>query len=205
MRSLMPLGLLALTLAPAPAMAQGPWSVLVSGGALAFSPLAKATVEDVSEAEGFEASSTTQLRVAVERELGTFRVRLAYGYAETGFGSSGEVRVILLPALTLREGTLQVGYRVLQLGSGATASVRAGPLMHAWSGDALGDTRIEWGAQGGVTLDATIARHLTLVADATLGVTPSFTRDDELDELNISYERTPIWSRALALGLRYRF
>lgn len=196
---------LLLSLAPGRAQAQGPWSVLITGGAVGFSDAAKATVPEINEPEAFEASSTTRLRIGVERDLGRFGVRFAYGYAEAGLGSSGDVSVTFLPALTLHEVTLQAVYRVVGIPSGPSVTVRGGPMTQLWDGEVIDDIRVRWGAQAGVTVDAPLLSDLTLLADVSLGAAGSFLEDSDLDPLNVSYERTTVWTRELAVGLRLRF
>jgi hypothetical protein len=199
------LSVAAVLLTAAPLPAQGAWSVLVAGGAVGFSAAAKASVDDVSEPEGFEPSATTRLRIGVERDLGKVAIRLGYGYAEMGLGSVGDARVILLPGFTMHEVALHVGYRLVTTKQGATVAGRIGPMVQLWEGPLIDDSRSRWGIQAGGTLEAPVAGHLSLIADGSLGLAGSPFEATDLDDLNISYELTNLWTRELAVGLRYRF
>ena len=187
------------------AVAQGPWSLFLTGGAVGFSSAIEATVEDVNEPDGFKPASTTRIRLGVGRSFSRFEAQVSYGHAKSGVASIDDVTVTFTPAFTLHEFVLQAGYRLFELQNGATGLMRIGPMLQVWEGDLLDDWRTEWGAQAGFAIDASLTSGLTLMADATLGVAGSFFRDDEFDDLNISYERTAIWTRELAVGLRYRF
>lgn len=193
-------------MAPVPRLwGQGPWSVVLTGGAVGFSTAASATVEDVNEPDGFKPSATTRFRIGVARNLGRFEAQVSYGYLKAGLASTGEVSVIFVPAFTLHELALQLGYRLAQLPSGALARARVGPMLQLWEGDLLDETRSEAGIQAGLSIEAPLSGHVMLVADGTLGVAGSFFRPEDLDGLNISYEATNLWSYELAVGVRYRF
>lgn len=186
------------------ANAQGPWSVMATGGAMAFSDAARLTVDGVDEAEAFSAASTTSLRIGVERDLGRFGVRFGYGYAEAGLGTSGTWKVIYSPALTLHELTLQAVYRLAGTPGNSMLTIRAGPLLQVWGGEAV-DSRSRWGGQAGLTVDAPLVAHLTLIADLSLGMAGSFLEESDLDPLGASYETLTLRTTEFAAGLRYRF
>lgn len=194
---------LLLALAPA-AHAQGPWSAFATGGAVAFSDAAQLTVENVESPTAFSASATTRLTIGVARDLGQFGVRLAYGYAEAGLGSSGAEKVIFVPALTLHEVTLLATYRITGTPLGSMVTVRAGPMFQSWGGTDI-DTRNRWGGQAGLTVDAPLVPHLYLIGDLSLGIAGSFLEERDLTLVGASYELKSVRSTEFAVGMRYRF
>lgn len=186
------------------AHAQGPWSAFATGGAVAFSDAATKTADDIEGATAFSASATTRLTVGLARDLGQFGVRLAYGYAEAGLGSSGSDKVIFVPALTLHEVTLLATYRIAGTPLGSQLTVRGGPMFQSWGGADI-DTRNRWGGQAGLTLDAPLIAHLFLVGDLSLGMTGSFLEEQDLNLVGPSYELQPVRTTEFAVGMRYRF
>jgi hypothetical protein len=196
--------LLLLTAVPAAARAQGPWGVTVAGGAVGFSAAARISVETLDEVEVFKPSATTRLRLAVERDFGSLSGRIAFGYAKAGVSAtSGDLQIIFSPGLDLKEVWAMAGYRFATLGNASRAVVRLGPVLQVWSGDAIPGTRKKLGVAGSVALEATLTPRFGLSAEGSLSYAGGPFAPADFSELPVSYDVSSVWTRELAVGLRY--
>lgn len=184
-----------------PALAQGPWSLFLGGGAAGFGGASTAgTNED--GAVHFKPAPTTRLHVGVAREFGRGGLTLDASYAKAGLGGyQSDAWVSLNPAMTLWDIRLLVSYELVKLGESASLRMAVGPMLQAWSGEAIIDTKTNLGAAAAVTLVAPISGKIGLLVIGSLGVASSPFSQETLDDFGDA-EPAAVWTRELSVALR---
>ncbi len=185
-----------------PAVAQGPWSVFVAGGAAGFggasTPTASADV--ISQ---YKPGATTRFHLGAARAFGRVSVVIDASYAKAGITASSDgFRAVLSPAFTLYDLRLLANYELARMGTGTTLLVGLGPMLQIWSGDAVVGTQTRLGAAAAVTLNVPISRRFGLFAAGSLGVAGSPFDQETLDLVG-GFEPVATWTRELAVGIRY--
>jgi hypothetical protein len=203
---LVTVGLL-LGLSPRTALAQGPWSVFVAGGAVGFGGASKAVEVVPGVPAQFKPTPTVLVRFGVERDFGKASGRVAFGYAQAGLGAYGGegATVSLDPGASLYEVYLLAGYRLAQLHNGTRVTVRAGPLLQIWEGDFTLTTQYQWGGLGSLAIAAPLAPSLSLEAEGSMSLTGSPFVAENFASLPAQYATKSLWTRELSVGLRYSF
>lgn len=196
------LGVLATT-----AHAQHPWSLALGGGATGFGGASKAVITFPGEVFQFKPSPTTRLHVAAGRRVGRrVAVNLDFAYGKAGLGGYGSTQSVTLnPALTLYDIRLLASYDLFRIGQESRISIALGPMLQRWSGDAIVDTKTEFGGAAALTLFTPISGPFGLLVSGSLAVAGSPLDADNLQDLNETFETEAIWTRELAVGLRYSF
>lgn len=186
------------------ALAQDPWSVFVAGGAAGFGGASQAVPALENEVNQFKPTPTTRLHLGAARRFGRAGVAIDGSYAKAGIsGYGGPVRVTVNPAITLYEVRLLAGYEVASFGQATTIRAAAGPMVQVWNGDAVVDTQTRFGAAAALAVAVPMAKHLGLIVSGSLSVAGSPFLADGFEGLPVVYEPTAIWTRELAVGVRY--
>ena len=184
-----------------PALAQGPWSVFLGGGAAGFGG-ASSPGANGNEQIQFKPTPTTRLHVGVAREFGRGGLTLDAAYAKAGLGGyfSGS-SYALNPAVTLWDLRLLASYELVKFGESSSIRVAMGPMLQSWSGDAIVDTKTNLGGAAAVTLVAPISKKIGLLVTGSMGVASSPFAQETLDDFGDA-EPAAVWTRELSVGLR---
>jgi len=184
-----------------PAVAQGPWSVFVGGGAAGFGGASTPGTDEDIEVQ-FKPTPTTRFHAGVAREFGRAGLTLDVSYAKAGLGGYTEgASYALNPGMTLWDFRLLVGYQVARLGEASSIRVALGPMLQSWSGEAIIDSRTNLGAAAAITVIAPISRSIGLLVSGSLGVAGSPFAQETLDDFGAA-EPASVWTRELGVGVR---
>ena len=124
-----------------PALAQGPWSVFLAGGAAGFGGASTPGTNQLGEVH-FKPAPTTRFHAGVARALGRGGLTLDASYAKAGLGGYQAVgSVTLNPGMTLWDIRLLASYELIRLGTSSSIRVALGPMLQSWSGEAIIDTK----------------------------------------------------------------
>jgi hypothetical protein len=187
-----------------PAVAQGPWSVFVAGGAAGFGGASQAVPDVEGDVNQFKPAPTTRLHLGVARTFGRAGVAIDGSYAKAGLGAyGGSQTLVIAPAITLYEVRALASYALATLGQSTVLRLSAGPMLQVWSGDAIIDTQTRFGAAAVLAVAVPMTKHLGLIVSGGLSVADSPFLPEGLEGLPVVYEPTAIWTRELAVGLRY--
>jgi hypothetical protein len=185
-----------------PAVAQGPWSIFVAGGAAGFGGTSNPTgpVDAVSQ---YKPGATTRFHLGAARAFGRVSVAIDASYAKAGLNASSDgFQAVLSPAFTLYDFRLLANYELARMGTGTTLLVGLGPMLQIWSGDAVTDTQTRLGAVAALTLNVPISRRFGLFTTGSLGVAGSAFDQETLDLVG-GFEPVATWTRELGVGIRY--
>lgn len=183
------------------ALAQGPWSIFVGGGAAGFGGASTSGTSDGVDIQ-FKPTPTTRFHAGVTRALGRGGLTLDVSYAKAGLGGYTDGGSYSLnPAMTLWDFRLLVSYELVKLGDGASIRGALGPMLQSWSGDAILDARTNLGGAAAITLVAPVTGSTALLVSGSMGVAGSPFSPETLDEFGPS-EPASVWTRELAVGLR---
>ncbi len=148
-----------------------------------------------------------RLHLAAGRRLGErASVNLDFSYSKAGLTGHGESSSVTInPGTTLYDIRLLASYDLVRLGQDARVAIAAGPMLQRWSGEAVVDSHAEWGGAAALTLLTPISGPFGLLVTGSLAVAGSPLDTANLQELNETFETVAIWTRELAVGLRYSF
>ena len=185
-----------------PAVAQGPWSVFVAGGAAGFGGTSSPTAP-VDAVAQYKPGATTRFHLGAARAFGRVSVAIDAPYAKAALeGSADGYRVAFSPGFTLYDVRLLANYELARMGTGTTLLIGLGPMLQVWSGDAIVGTQTRLGAATALTLNVPISRRFGLFTTGSLGVAGSAFDQETLD-LAGGFEPVATWTRELAVGIRY--
>jgi hypothetical protein len=104
--------------------------------------------------------------------------------------------------MTLWDIRLLASYELVKLGESASLRVAGGPMLQAWSGEAIIDTKANLGAAAAITLVAPISGKIGLLVTGSLAVASSPFSQETLDDFGDA-EPTAVWTRELGVGVRF--
>jgi hypothetical protein len=183
------------------AVAQGPWSVFVGGGAAGFGGASTPGTSDGIDLQ-FKPTPTTRFHAGIARGFGRGGLTLDASYARAGLGGYTDPGSYALnPAMTLWDIRLLVSYELFRLGAASSIRAAVGPMLQAWSGEAIGDSRTNLGAAAAVTMIAPVTKGTALLVSGSLGVAGSPFAAETLNGFGPA-EPANVWTRELAVGLR---
>jgi len=185
-----------------PAVAQGPWSIFLAGGAAGFGGTSSPTAPpgDITQ---YKPGATTRFHLGAARAFGRVSVTIDAAYAKAALNASTDgYRVAFSPGFTLYDVRLLANYELARMGTGTTLLVGLGPMLQIWSGDAVIGTQTRLGAATALTLNVPISKRFGLFTTGSLGVAGSAFDQETLD-LAGGFEPVATWTRELAVGIRY--
>jgi hypothetical protein len=185
-----------------PAVAQGPWSIFVAGGAAGFGGASSPT-DPAGDIAQYKPGATTRFHLGAARAFGRVSVAIDASYAKAGLSATSDgFQAVLSPAITLYDFRLTANYELARMGTGTTLLVGLGPMLQVWSGDAIVGTQTRPGAAAALTLNVPISRRFGLFTTGSLGVAGSAFDQETLDLVG-GFEPAATWTRELAVGIRY--
>jgi len=191
---------------PLTAQQARPWFVSLGAMPMAFG--AAASSDDPTAGEVPELGPAAGLRVGlgVGRRFGRWEVSVGGSYGKHGFrGTDGSATVTIEPGYTTVITTVTAAYAMVRTGSGARLDLFAGPSLAFWSGEAVPEDRTLFGGRGGIGVVAPLTAALSLDAHAAMGLSQGPIRDEDLADLESSYDSGTVWSREFGVGLRVSF
>jgi hypothetical protein len=149
----------------------------------------------------FRPYRATTLGVNLEKKAGRFAAGVGLRYSSAGLALEGT------DGLSAVKGVFEVYsispelvYHIAHLGSGNRLLIHAGPLLEIWHVlDEGSETRV--GVQGGFSLRVPLGGRIDGSLGAGAAVVPSPFAAGQLD---LTFERQPLWRRRFAVGLAYR-
>jgi hypothetical protein len=187
-----------------PAWAQGPWSVVLGGGAAGFGGASTLSAGFTGD-EKIKPSPTTRLHLGVARALGRAGLVLDASYAKAGLGVYGVGgSYSFTPGETLYDVRLLASYQIVRFGPAASLRLAAGPMLQIWSGEAIVDTQTGLGGALAITVDAPLTRAFGLMASGSIAVAGSPFSAENLASAG-PFEPANIWTRELGVGIRVAF
>jgi len=186
-----------------PAVAQGPWSIFVAGGAAGFGGASKATTDVGADVSQYKPGATTRFHLGAARTFGRVSVAMDASYAKAALNADGDgVWVGINPGFTLYDIRLLANYELARLGTGTTLLIGLGPMLQIWSGRAVDNTLTRLGGAAALTFTVPVSTRFALFTSGSLGVAGSPFDQTTLDEVGL-FEPTNVWTRELAVGIRY--
>lgn len=185
-----------------PVVAQDAWSIFIAGGAAGFGGASR-DAGDLGDISQYKPGATTRFHLGATRTFGRAGVTFDAAYAKASLNANGDgVWVSINPAFTLFDIRLLANYELARMGAGTTLNLGLGPMLQIWTGDAVTSTLTRLGAAAAITLAAPIAGRFALFTSGSLSVAGSPFDQASLDEVG-AFEPTNVWTRELAVGVRY--